>query len=91
MNKHIWYRLEYKRIAWRLDKAALWMVGAALFFAIAGGTTMPINKTISDFLAVPAIICFLIYIVCMALSIAMTEVDKHEWELTKKIKGGQTR
>ena len=87
MNKHIWYRLEYKRA---VDTGFRILVGVGcIVIALGLGTThVKPDSLLFDILIGSSFLgCFLM-VACVVIINTLMEVDKHEWELTKIIKGG---
>jgi len=90
MNKHIWYRLEYKRVVDSVFKYVCWIGGIIIVLAF---SSLALDfGSFPERLLIGLVICgaFLLEI-GVAIAATLKYVDKHEWELTKKIKGGQTK
>lgn len=87
MNKHIWYRLEYKRA---VDRGIQVMVGiiGLMFLQLLVGVLVGVGETA---MFLPAALLLALLVCDGAVIITLAHVDKHEWELTKNQKGGQTK
>ena len=90
MSKHIWYRLEYKRATHRILKYFIWIGCTMLALAIVSIFIEPEGqlRILLETLIVGGAMSLLIGITAVY---TLEAVDKYEWELTKKIKGGQTK
>ena len=87
MKKHIWYRLEYKRVVDRLFSAIYWLTGTVIATVLISLLFEP-GSLPSSILASLGPTIMVLAMFCLIVTVILTLVDKHEWELTKKIKGG---
>jgi hypothetical protein len=85
VNKHIWYRLEYKKVVDKFFKYVCWIGGATV--ALAFSSLAPESGSFFERVLTGLTVCgaFLL-IICSAVALTLTQVDKHEWELSQNTK-----
>lgn len=93
MNKHIWYRLEYKRWVSILTSAVT-LLYVSLFAFVTGVCILGNSKPDSDAILIMVsaiLISGILIVLCGTVATTLKQVDKHEWELTKIKEGGKTQ